>query len=278
MIPVQSYLWRRVQTALSRLIGAVTGLPISAPGGTPATPAQVVWAVYDLSQVPKPFISLQRLVAWSDGEPNDFVREHATQQTITVTETTAGEAVRVWLAWAEVGVIVQMGASLSDTRDALLAALALQVEPLEFAASGADAIVVTPKGTQVVDVIALVGCTVSNDVLEFVEVSHVTRKFRVRFQIYGGAGDGDEAIDEYADTILKALRTRRWLRELTQYGVGVEGIPETATDASAISGPLQERRIFFDATIVAASVSYYRDVETVDEVDPPVLVFFDESP
>lgn len=270
---MQSYVWRRVQVGVSRFVGAVTGLPISAPAGTPATPARVVWGTYDIAQVPKPFISLQRLGVSSDGEPQTYIVERATQQTIVVTENTVGAAVRVWLAFAEVAVIVLLGATLTTTRDALLLALQTQVEPLEFAASGPASIIVTPKGTQITNVTALVGCTVTTDSSEFVEVQSTTRKYRTRIQIYGAAGDGDESTDEYADAILMALRTPRGLVQLVQYGLGVEGVPETATDISAISGPLQERRLYFDVIFVASSVIYIRDVETLDEVEPPVIAF-----
>jgi hypothetical protein len=273
VLPVQSYVWRRVQVGVSRFIGTVTGLPINAPAGTPGTPARVVWGTYDIAQVPKPFISLQRLGAGSSGEPQTYIAERATQQTIVVTETTVGAAVRLWLAFAGVEVIVLLGATLTTTRDALLLALRTQVEPLEFAASGPASIIVTPKGTQITNVTALVGCTVSTDALEYVEVESTTRKYRTRIQIYGGAGDGDESIDEYADAILMALRVPRGLVELVQYGLGVEGVPETANDISSISGPLQERRLYFDVIFVASSVIYIRDVETLDEVEPPEIAF-----
>lgn len=275
MLPLQSYIWRRVQVGVARFVGSVTGLPISAGAGTPATPARVVWSTYDIAQVPKPFISLQRLSAFSDGQPATYIVERATQQTVIVTQTTVGEAVRVWLLYAGVEVLVQPGDTLTDTRNNLLAVLAAQVEPLEYAASGVDAIVVTPKGTQIVDVTALQGCTVTTDVVEAVGVESTTRKFRTRLQIYGGPGDGDDAIDEMADALLMALKVPRGLLQLAQYGVGVEGVPETATDASAISGALQERRLFFDVTFVARSNIYTRDVPTVEIVADPVVVQVD---
>jgi hypothetical protein len=278
VLPVQSYVWRRVQRGVSRFIGEVTGLPISATAGTPATPARVVWSTYDIAQVPKPFISLQRLAAWSDGEPQSYIVERATQQTILVTEAVVGEAVGVWLAFAGVRVVVGVGATIEDTRDALLAALQTQLEPLEYATDGTDSIIVTPKGTQIVNVTAMVGATVTTDESEYVEVESITRKYRTRVQIYGAAGDGDESTDEYADAILMALRVPRGLIQLVQYGLGVEGVPETATDISSISGALQERRLYFDVTFVASSVIYIRDVETVDEVEPPEVNIFDPAP
>lgn len=259
-------------------MGTLTGLPITAGSGTPADPARVVWGTYDIAQVPKPYLSLQRLTAYSSGEPQTYIVERATQQTITVTATGVGEAVRLWLAFAGVQVLVQLGATLSDTRDALLAELERQVEPLEFVSSGAASIIVTPKGTQIVNVSALVGCNVTTDSTAFVEVQSTTRKYRVRVQIYGGAGNGDESIDEYADAILTQMRTPRGLTQLVQYGLGIEGVPETANDISAISGALQERRLYFDVTVVASSVIYIRDVETVDEVEAPDVIGLDESP
>jgi hypothetical protein len=75
-----------------------------------------------------------------------------------------------------------------------------------------------------------------------------------------------------------ALRVPRGLIQLVQYGLGVEGVPETATDISSISGALQERRLYFDVTFVASSVIYIRDVETVDEVEPPEVNIFDPAP
>jgi len=253
----------------------MTGLPISAPAGSPATPARVVWSTYNIAQVPKPFVSLQRLGLGSIGQPQVYIVERATQQTITVTETVAGEAVRLWLSYAGVDVIVQPAATLADTRDALLAALETQLEPLTYAASGPASIIVTPKGTQVVTVVALIGCTVVDDATSFVEVEATMRRYRVRVQLYGGAGDGDESIDEYADAILTALRAPRGLVELVQYGVAVEDVPETATDVSALSGALQERRLFFDVRLVTSSVIYVRDVPTIDEVEDPEVIEVD---
>ena len=276
-IPVQSYLWTRVQTAVGLWVERVTGLPASAPSGTPATPARVVWSTYDIAQVPKPFVSLQRINAWSEGYPNEYLTERALQTTVTITTNTAGEAVRLWLAFAEIEVIVQAGQSITDVRDALLAVLQQQAEPLVYAASGVDAIVITPKGTQVVNVVALLGCTAVDDIVETVSVREVPRKYLVRVQVYGGPGDGDDSIDEYVDTLLLSLRTKDVITSFTQYGVAVQGVPETANDVSAISGALQERRAFFDVTFAATSVSYVRDPASVDEVAEPEVIGLEQA-
>jgi hypothetical protein len=67
-----------------------------------------------------------------------------------------------------------------------------------------------------------------------------------------------------------SLESRDGINFLQQYGVGVEGTPTQAQDASAISGPLRERRVFFDASIVTRRLTYdTRNADTIDQAAPP---------
>jgi hypothetical protein len=278
-LPVQSYTWPRVQHAVGQWAAYATGLPADQLDPDVDPPAQIAWGIYDRGPMPQPYISLHRLMRESIGFESTTIREAAVEQRITVTETVEGERVGLWLAWSEQSVIVQAGATLEDTRDALLDVLVAGVdrtkEPLEFAADGTDSILVTPKGSWIVDCVALVGCTVEDVEVEDVRVIQGSKRYRIRVQLWGFAGDGDDSIDEYADAMLTSLHDAEeggGLPFLGQFGVGVDGVPETATDISAVSGALQERRLFFDASFTTASVTYRRDPTTVAATDPPSVV------
>ena len=278
-LPNQSYTWPRVESAVAAWVERCTGLPRNCANPTLDPPAQIVWSHYDTGPIELGFVSLQRLTQESIGTPTINVREAATEQRITVTQTTEGERVSLWLAWSEQGVVVQVGATITDTRDALLAALVAGVdetrEPFAFAADGADGILVSPKGSWVVDLVALIGCTISDVSTELVRVRSQTKRYLIRVQLYGFDGTGDEAIDEYADALVDSLHDASpdgALAFLGLYGVGIDGSPPVVTDLSALSGALQERRCFFDVPVVTVAVTYYRDAVPIDATDPPTLV------
>jgi hypothetical protein len=246
-----------------------------------------VWGTYDIASLVKPYISLTRLSAVNLGSDGATIREAATEQRITITQTLIGGRVNVGLTWAVVEVLVEAGDSLADTRDkfvlALQASVAETADPLTFAADGAASILVTPVYPWVSGVVAYVGCTVEDTAVAQVKVQAATRLYRVRVQLYGFDGDGLESIDEYADVLAQSLGDNTLaepgggeadggLITLGRFGVGVQGAPPDVIDVSAISGALQERRLFFDVSFVAKSVQYRRSVQILGAVDPPIIV------
>jgi hypothetical protein len=274
-IPLQGYAWRRVQNALGAWVEYATGLPAGRP--TPADPPQqVAWADYDLGPLPHPYVTLQRMLVESLGRPDVDYGERAIEQRIVVTATVAGELVVVGLTWASYAVTVGVAATVTETRDALLALLVTTLEPLVFVADGADAIVVTPESaSQICPAVAVQGCTVTDVTLVDVQSPSETKRYRVRVQIYGAPGDGNDSIDEYLNAMLQSLHDAGadgGLEFLHRYGVGVEGIPESAIDISALSGALRQRRLFFDVSFVCKSIVYRYDPIVIDDADPPAIV------
>ena len=272
----QSYTWPRIQFALARWVESVTGLSADAPPG-PGSNASVVWTDYDSGTLPKPYASIQKLTSVNVGFANEDTRTLPTAQRFTITQTVVGEYVVANLIWSEVRTTVQGGDTLEDTRDKFLLALQATVddtqEPLIFAADGTDDILVTAKQYAIPDVEAVQGLTVAVETEARAEVQSVQARYRVRFQLYGFSLDGDDSSDEYVSALQLAFETKDAIRFLVQYGVGPEGAPSTSQDVSAISGPLRERRVFFDASVATRRTTYdFDDVDDpIDLADPPVI-------
>lgn len=270
-IPLPSFAWRRLQRAVAAWVAYATGLPAdSAAGGTPA---QVVWVDYDLGPLPHPYVTLQVLTDDSLGFPVVDYGERAIAQRIEVTTTGAGELVRVGLAWAVYSVV--SSASVTDTRDDLLDVLQTTLEPVVFVADGLDGILVTPEHvSQIAPAVAVQGCTVTDTSTAIVQSTAESKRYRVRVQIYGAPGDGIGSIDEYVLALRQSLHdpgASGGLVFLGRYGVGVEGVPESAPDVSALSGALRQKRRYFDVSFVCKSVVYRREPVTLDAADPPSI-------
>lgn len=253
-------------------VSYATGLPADSASGGP--PAQVVWTDYDTGPLLHPYVTLQVLTDDSLGFPVVSYDERATSQRITVTATGAGSLVSVGLTWAVYSVVSL--ADVTDTRDALLDELSTTDEPVVFAASGLDSILVAPEHvSQIAPAVAVQGCTVTDLATAVVQSTAESKRYRVRVQIYGAPGEGVDSIDEYALALRQSLHdpgASGGLAFLGRYGVGVEGVPESAPDISALSGALRQRRRYMDVSFVCKSIVYRRDPATIAEADPPTIV------
>ena len=241
--------------------------------GSPLDPLDtgVIWAQYDRGELRHPYVSLQRLSIETLGRNERYIGARTSQATITVTASVVG-SIAVQLYWATVR--VPAGADVEAGRDALLAALTSTLEPLTFAASGVDSITVLGAGGGAVECAAIEGCTVIADSEAFYRVSRIDRLYRVRVQLYAFAGDGADAIDEYADALLSSLQQPDdpiGLPILAEFGVGVNGVPPVAIDVTAASGALYERRLYFDVGFVTPSVLYYTDPAGIVSAGAPSL-------
>lgn len=271
-LPVQSRAWPRVQNAIGRWAAAVTGLEAN-----PADPKDltVIWAHYDRGELKKPYIGLQRLTAQNVGRVNRYSGTRDSQITITITATTGTQA-RLQFVWGQVNVDGE--ATAEATRDAVLAAIADELEePLIFTASGTDDIIVTGKGGRAVEVTAIEGATTVVDSQADYHVRDRGKLYRVRIQLYAFDGDGADAIDEYADTMIASLEEDDTLdlpigsEILANFGVGASGVQPTAIDITAVSGGLYERRLYFDVDFVTRSVMYYTSPTTIDSAESVLL-------
>jgi hypothetical protein len=266
-LPVQSRAWPRVQHAIGAWAAGVTGLEAS-----PADPLDtgVIWANYDRGELKHPYVSLQRLSTETLGRNERYIGERVSQATITVTAVTGSIAVQLF--WATVR--VDADADVEAGRDALLEALTLTLEPLTFEAVGLDSITVLGAGGGAVECAAIDGCTVAEDETAYYRVTRIDRLYRVRVQLYAFDGDGADAIDEYADALLSSLQQPDdpiGLPILAEFGVGVNGVPPVAIDATAASGALYERRLYFDVGFVTPHVLYYTDPAGIVSAGAPSL-------
>lgn len=266
-----------MQNAIGRWCSVVTGLPADQPDPDIDPPARIVWANYDLGNIRKSYVSLQRTISETLGRVDKYVGLRPASATITIEPFIAGATIRVNLYWASIAIVTQADETMEEARDRLLAALQETFEPMSFAAGASDdEIAVVGLGGGPVRLTAIEGCTVAFGPDATFRITVSQKRYRVRVQLYAFDGEGADAIDEYADRMIASLQQIEddaggGLGVLASFGVGVQGVPPAAIDATAVSGALYERRLYFDVFFTTASVLYYPTDQTIEGVDLPVL-------
>ncbi len=266
-LPVQSYVWSRIQNVVGNWILLVTGLPQNA----------LLWSEQNQPRGGQPYVGLTRRSLTSHGFDTEQTAEVPVAATGTVTASLVGETAKLVLGKRILTHTLQAGDDTEAARDALLVQALATYEPVLSTANGTDKIDFVGKGSQAIRVTPVEGATVA-ETLEFRQFSEGMRRAVVRVSLFSFPPSGDETADEYADALISSLLTPGdpgsvFLRENS---VGVENqarinTQNFSTDLLSPSG-LRENRLLFDVQFNAASRRFFPSNPIDDVADPVVEV------
>lgn len=264
-LPVQSYVWSRLQQSIGNWTLLVTGL----------TQNKLLWSDQNQPRPSQPYIGLTRRTFTSHGFDDELTAEVPVAATLTVTAAAAGETSAFLVGKRKMSYTLAGADTTEIARDALLDQVDEAYEPVIATASGTDDIDFAGKGSQAIRVTPIEGATVA-ETLEYRQYTQGLRRAIVRVSLFGFDTSGDDAGDEYADALIGSLMTPGTPGSvfLRQNSVGVENqarisAQNFSTDLNSPSG-IREHRIFFDVQFNAASRRFFPE-NPIDAVADPVV-------